>query len=544
MKNKKKLKKESFMGGVLVLMISHILIKILGLIYRVYLTNKQGFGDTGNAIYSSGFQIYALLLTFSSVGIPNAIAKLVSEKLAIGDNKGAHKIFKIAFVTFALIGFTCSLILFLGAEIIAEKWLQIPEAEYSLVALSPSIFFVTLISVIRGYFNGRNNVKVTANSQTIEQLFKMVFTIIVVELLAMISGINTTIMAAGANLATTLATSVGFWYLYIYYKTIKKEIAKELIKTKKYKYTRILSTIKEVLTVSIPMSLTSILGSLNKSIDSITVVRGLKNFLSENEAKIQYGILSGKVDTLVMLPMSFNVALTTRLIPTIAYSKAMGDSETIKKRVSFSILLTILMGLPCMAGLIFFGEPILKLLFPNQSNGAIVLQISAVSIIFIVLEQTISGVLQGLGKVIVPAIALTVGVVIKLILNLILIKIDPNIFILGGINGATASTVICHIVAVIIDYAVLRKTIKLKLELSTFVIKPLMATTIMIIGAIYTYNKCLSIFSDKLSIILAIGFAILIYGIFIIVFKILDKDNIKMIPFGKKILEILNLEKQ
>lgn len=225
---------------------------------------------------------------------------------------------------------------FLGAEIIAEKWLQIPEAEYSLVALSPSIFFVTLISVIRGYFNGRNNVKVTANSQTIEQLFKMVFTIIVVELLAMTSGINTTIMAAGANLATTLATSVGFWYLYIYYKTIKKEIAKELIKTKKYKYTRILSTIKEVLTVSIPMSLTSILGSLNKSIDSITVVRGLKNFLSENEAKIQYGILSGKVDTLVMLPMSFNVALTTSLIPTIAYSKAMGDSETIKKEYHFN----------------------------------------------------------------------------------------------------------------------------------------------------------------------------------------------------------------
>lgn len=122
---------------------------------------------------------------------------------------------------------------FLGAEIIAEKWLQIPEAEYSLVALSPSIFFVTLISVIRGYFNGRNNVKVTANSQTIEQLFKMVFTIIVVELLAMTSGINTTIMAAGASLATTLATSVGFWYLYIYYKTIKKENSQRTNQNKK-----------------------------------------------------------------------------------------------------------------------------------------------------------------------------------------------------------------------------------------------------------------------------------------------------------------------
>ena len=113
MKKEKKLKKESFMSGVLVLMLSHILIKVLGLIYKVYLTNKEGFGDKGNAIYSSGFQIYALLLTVSSVGIPNAVAKLVSERLAVGDSKGAHRVFKIAFVTFALIGFACSLILFL-----------------------------------------------------------------------------------------------------------------------------------------------------------------------------------------------------------------------------------------------------------------------------------------------------------------------------------------------------------------------------------------------------------------------------------------------
>ena len=280
MKKEKKLKKESFMSGVLVLMLSHILIKVLGLIYKVYLTNKEGFGDKGNAIYSSGFQIYALLLTVSSVGIPNAVAKLVSERLAVGDSKGAHRVFKIAFVTFALIGFACSLILFLGAGQIATKWLQIPEAEYTLVALSPSIFFVTLISVIRGYFNGRNNLKVTANSQTIEQLFKMVFTVIIVELLTIVSGANTAIMAAGANLATTLATAVGFAYLYIYYKTIRREIGKEIIKTVNYKHRRILSTIKEILTVSIPMSLISVLGSLNKSIDSITVVRGLKNFLS------------------------------------------------------------------------------------------------------------------------------------------------------------------------------------------------------------------------------------------------------------------------
>ena len=97
-------KQESFMKGVLILMISQIFIKLLGLVYKLYLTNKEGFGDVGNAIYSSGYQIYALLLTISSVGVPNAISKLVSEKLAVGDERSAYRIFKIAFLIFAIIG--------------------------------------------------------------------------------------------------------------------------------------------------------------------------------------------------------------------------------------------------------------------------------------------------------------------------------------------------------------------------------------------------------------------------------------------------------
>ena len=94
-------KKQSFMQGIITLMFSQVLIKILGLFYKLYLTNKNGFGDAGNAIYNSGFQIYALLLTISSIGVPNAVAKLISEKLSVGDNRGAQKIFKVAFAFFS-----------------------------------------------------------------------------------------------------------------------------------------------------------------------------------------------------------------------------------------------------------------------------------------------------------------------------------------------------------------------------------------------------------------------------------------------------------
>lgn len=534
-----KTKKESFMSSVLILMISQVLIKILGLIYKLYLTNREGFGDKGNAIYSSGFQIYALFLTISSIGIPGALAKLVSEKIAIGDTKGAHRIFKIAFVTFGLIGFLSSTILFLGAGYISNTLLQIPEAELTLVALSPSIFFVSISCVIKGYFTGRENLKVTANSHTLEQFFKTVLSVIIVEMVALTTGTDTTIMAAGANLATTLATVLCFLYLYKYYSKMRKEIAFELKRATKNKRTRIIKTIKQILYVSIPMSMTAILGTINKNIDSMTVVRGLKSFLSEEQAKIQYGILSGKVDTLVTLPMSLNMAFATALVPSISSSKAIGDIETIRKRVSFSMLISMLIGMPCMIIMILFAKQILELLFPNATSGAFIYQISCLGIIFIVLEQTISGALHGLGKMLTPAIALGIGVIIKFILNMYLIPINPSDFFLGGTAGAAISTVVCHAVALTIEFKILSKNINLKLDKNKFIVKPIIACLIM--GTIaYIFNitlfQCLN---EKISTMLLILMCVIIYILLLIILRVFSEEEIYMIPYGSKIYNFL-----
>lgn len=534
-----KTKKESFMSSVLILMISQVLIKILGLIYKLYLTNREGFGDKGNAIYSSGFQIYALFLTISSIGIPGALAKLVSEKIAIGDTKGAHRIFKIAFVTFGLIGFLSSTILFLGAGYISNTLLQIPEAELTLVALSPSIFFVSISCVIKGYFTGRENLKVTANSHTLEQFFKTVLSVIIVEMVALTTGTDTTIMAAGANLATTLATVLCFLYLYKYYSKMRKEIAFELKRATKNKRTRIIKTIKQILSVSIPMSMTAILGTINKNIDSMTVVRGLKSFLSEEQAKIQYGILSGKVDTLVTLPMSLNMAFATALVPSISSSKAIGDIETIRKRVSFSMLISMLIGMPCMIIMILFAKQILELLFPNATSGAFIYQISCLGIIFIVLEQTISGALHGLGKMLTPAIALGIGVIIKFILNMYLIPINPSDFFLGGTAGAAISTVVCHAVALTIEFKILSKNINLKLDKNKFIVKPVIACLIM--GTItYFFNitlfQCLN---EKISTMLLILMCVIIYILLLIILRVFSEEEIYMIPYGSKIYNFL-----
>ncbi len=424
------------------------------------------------------------------------------------------------------------MILFLGAHYISNVIIQIPESELTLVALSPSIFFVSLICVIRGYFNGNGTLKVTANSQTIEQIFKTVFTIILVELVAISIGLDTRIMAAGANLATTVATIASFLYLFKFYKRNRTaSINAPGVVTKPERARTIL---KKILYVSFPISLSAILSSINKNIDTSTVVRGLRTFMDEASAKVQYGILSGKVETLTALPLSFNIAFATALVPAISSARAKKDLSSANKRVGFSILVTILIGLPCTAGMFVFAEQILKLLFPAQASGSLVLQISSLAIVFTVLAQTINGALQGLGKVMVPAIAFAIGVVVKFILNNILIPI-PSI----GVNGASIGTICCNIIACAIGFSVLKKNMKIKFSFSKYILKPLIATFIMSVCSYSIYLLLASIISAKIATIISIGFAILIYALAIIALKVFTKDEIFMIPYGQKIFQIL-----
>ena len=533
---KRTIKKESFMQGVITIMFSQILIKVLGLIYTLYLTNREGFGDAGNAIYVSGYQIYALLLTISSIGVPNAISKMVAERLAVGDNRGANRVFKVALATFGIIGACGTVLLFGFSHIIAYNWIQIPEAELTLIALSPAIFFVSISSVFRGYFNGRRTLKITARAQTIEQIFKTALTIIIVEIVAYITTTSTEMMAAGANLATTIATFTSFAYMFIYYRTKRKEIGNEIEQTVNYKYENVKTIIKRILMVSIPLTLSSIMTSFNKNIDSFTVKRILSTYLGSETSQTLYGILGGKVDTVTNLPLAINIAFSTALVPAISAARAKKDTKTATKRVSFSLLTSMLIGLPCVVGLVVFAQPILNLLYPNANSGALLLQLVSIGVIFSILNQTISGALQGFGKVMIPAYALGAGCLVKLILNLILLRIPAL-----NVYGAAISTIFCHATAFMIVYIVLKKYIKIDLSFMKFVIKPIIASGIMGICSYTIYLLLMNngIFYGNKATIIAMLFAVIIYVLAVITLKIYNEEDIIMLPKGDKILKIL-----
>lgn len=282
--------------------------------------------------------------------------------------------------------------------------------------------------------------------------------------------------------------------------------------------------------------LTSLLSTSNRTIDTLTVINTISKFLGESEAKIQYGILTGKVEGLVILPYSFNVAFATSLIPTISACVARKETEKAMKRINFSILATILISFPCMAIFFIFSEQILKLLFPNAYLGANMLKICSLSIIFVAITQTIGGILQGLKKVKEPLIAIGVSSIVKLLLNLILVPIKEL-----NIKGAIISSLVSHVVLFIISYVYLKKYTYFNMNIIKFIIKPIIATIIMSAISVSIYNINLSL-SGNIKLILAIFMGIISYIISIFSLKILSKEEIYMLPYGNKLYKIKKIK--
>lgn len=527
----------SFMKNVVMLIFSQLLIKVLGLVYKLVITNIEGFGDTGLGYYSAGYQIYALLLTLSSIGIPSVISKLVSERIAIGDTKGAQRIFKIAFKFFTTLGFILSIGLFLGADFIATNILNVPDVAYVMKVLSPAIVFVAMSAVFRGYFSGQQNMKPTSVSQTLEQFLNCVLSITFVYACI---GKDPYIMAAAGNLSTTCAIVITFIYLRMYYGKHKLSTKDSIISPERKKTNKEL--LRTILGISIPITISSLISVISGVIDTATVSNCIQISLQganmtkealEQAAMSATGILS-KVDTLVSFPLAINLAFSTALTPAISEALAVKDKKSASRRLSFSFFASLIIILPCSLGFIALAEPILKMLYPTASDGAGIFMIASVSMILTSLSQTLTGGLYGVNQSKVPAIAAGLGAVIKFILNMILIS-NPNI----GIYGAAISSFVYQVLVFFICYNVMNRCVNMHIKFKTHILKPLISAIGMGLVVFGGYKLFSMALGNTISTILSILLGALTYCALILLTKALTKEDIMMIPYGTKIYGIL-----
>lgn len=537
-----KLKKEnkaSFLQNVLMLMFSQVVIKLLGLIYRVVIVDVEGFGNVGNGYYSTGYQIYMVLLALSSMGIPNVVSKLVSERIAKKDYIAAHRVFRFALAIFSALGIAFALILFFGAEFIANFILKADGVKYTLMALSPALLVVPPTAVIRGYFTGLGSLKATSTTLVIEQFFNCVLSIGFVYACV---GQDTAIMAAAGNLSTSCACIIAFGYLLFFFAKRKGEIIEECnAQTVETEQKGKRDMVKTILAISIPISFSSLISVLGSAIDTVTVSRCVQNAFAALEGSAQaleekamelYGILQ-KAETVTHLPLAISATFCTAIVPVISAAIAKKDEAEANRKISSSFFINSLFIFPCMAGFFVLAGPILKLLYPSVPEGSLVLILLTISLPFSSMNYILNGVLYGIGKTFVPAIALSIGSVIKLTLNILLVNI-PSI----NIYGAVFSTVLYNILIFAIELAVVKRHITLQIDVKRCFVKPVFSSIVMGIAVFFVYKLC-SALGNTAATLVSVFVGVVVYAVLILVTKNLSPEDLETLPMGKKLSVIL-----
>lgn len=523
-------KNNNFLKGAAILGIAGVIVKILGAVYRIPLTNI--IMNEGMGYYQTAYPLYTLLLTISTAGFPIAIAKIVSEKRAIGDFKGAYKVFKVALAGLFIAGLLTSLFVFFTAEGIVER-LGNSNAYYSLIALVPALLLVPIMSAFRGFFQGYQEMTPTAQSQIVEQFFRVALGLLLTYFL-IDKGIP--IAAGGASFGGSAGAIGGTIVIGIIYLYRRKEISKELetsITTKEYKVETI---IKDLLIIAIPITIGAAIVPIMDTIDVVIVLKRLQAIgYTEAEANGLYGNLKGMAQTLINLPQVFSIAIAMSLVPAISDANARKDKKGVESITSSGIRMTLLIGLPCALGLFVLARPIIGLLYYKSDietiiNTGNILTILSIGVIFLTLVQVLSSILQGLGKPMIPAINLFIGAIAKVILSYTLTGMT-NI----NIYGAAISTVVAFAIAAILDLISVLTYSKIKLNVKDVFIKPSISAIGMAIAAMISYYFLMDIVGEKLSTVLAVLVGGILYLILLIITGSITSEDLYLLPKGDKI---------
>ena len=320
--------KDSFLRGAIILAVAGILVKVMGAFFRIPLGNL--IGSNGMGYYQAAYPVYTLFLTLATAGFPTALAKLVSEKSAIGDHRGANKIFKVAYVVLLITGLISFSILFFGSNYIVTNLMKNPGAHYAMLAIAPALLFVPAMSSYRGYFQGQRDMSKIAISQLIEQFFRVILGIGLAYYFMQDSGPK--MGAAGAIAGATIGSIASMVYLIIIYIREGKKRKAQIKASKKFKEESIFKILSKILVVAVPITIGAAVMPLVNMVDNVIVTRRLMDGgYTLEQAVSLFGQLTGMAMAIVNLPTVITSAIGMSLVPSISESFALGILEKARK---------------------------------------------------------------------------------------------------------------------------------------------------------------------------------------------------------------------
>jgi len=574
-----------------VLLVATVVVHIVGILYKIPLTALVG--TVGRGYFSAAYEIYTPIYAISMAGLPVAVSRMVAERMATGRYREVRVIFKIVKRLFLFTGFIGTAFLFIMAYPYThwEIFINSPNAMPSILAIAPSVFFCCVMSTYRGYYEGMRNMLPTAISQVLEAVGKLVFGIAFAKIVMKIgeqqyaaSGVvfGTTVhseaeaysaiypySAAAAIGGVTVGTIFALLFVMIRHKAIGDGITREnLVNSPRPAPSKDLA--KMLISIAIPVVASSLILNITNIIDSWTIQNRLVDVIENNLPYIKdtysqqllksgtinkdikdylYGAYGAALDFKNLLP-TITMTLGVSSIPALSSAWAIKDRRKIYRTIDSVLRASLLIALPTGICMAILAKPILTFMYiGTRAESSIEITAYIVSVYgfaaaVMALSTPITNMLQAIGRADVPVKSLILGAIVKIISNYILVG-NPEL----NIYGAPVGTILCYIIIVTNNLFFLIKETKIKLHISSVLLKPLFCSILCGFSAWSSYGLLDMAFKfgdasarlngSALALLISSIISVFVYLVSLFLVNAISKYDVLMLPKGEKIAKTL-----
>lgn len=518
----------TFLSGVLMLTAANLITKVIGLIFKIPLTNM--LGNEGMGYFNTAYQIYTWLYMLSTAGVPVALSMMVSDFNARGKQASSKKLFRLTLTVFAIAGALGSTAMLIFSKGLA-RLISADKAYLCILAIAPALFFVCVSSTVRGYFQGRRNMLPTATSEIIESLLKLIIGV-ALGYYALTRGYEPYRVAAYAILGVTVGVAAGAAFL-----GISSVISKALGHSETDPACETESK-RELLSaffrIALPVMLSSSLLSMSSMFDTLIVIGRLQAIGMTEEASIAlFGNYTAYCVTLFNLPPALIYPIVNTLLPTLSAARAANNNEKAALLTEKGLKLSALIALPCSIGLGVMSLPILKLIFESEGNAemaAPLLSALAPAVLLIGVLAVTNGLLQANRLQHYSVISMVAGAAVKGVLAFIL----PSVKLGGeylGIYASPISTVAFYLTITLLNFYFLARKTDMRLSVLKVFFRPLISAILCGAAAVGVYVGLTALLGQiKLLTLVAIAVAALIYGLSLLLIGGVDRSDVALIP--------------
>lgn len=535
-------KQASFISQGIILAAASVIVRLIGVIYRIPLANT--IGDDGLGAYSNAFEVYSIALLLSTYSIPTAISKLISEREDKREYGNSYHLLQVGMVFAAILGFLASMLLFVGADFIAQYVFK--ESDLStaipLKVLAPTIFVFSIMGVIRGFFQGKHTVIPTSVSQILEQVVNAVVSVVAAKMLISHFSASEKISAygaAGGTLGTLCGAVTSLVFLLLvflgYYPYMKRRVRRDKIGA----YEDRAFLFKILLLTIAPIVLNQTIYSISSLLDSVLMNQILAGKgVAETLRREMFGLYSGKYRLLTNVPIAIASSIGMAILPSVVQAHTSKNRSLLHGRIAQAIKLNMMIAFPCAAGLAVLASPIMNVVFGDTGEALTMtsrmMYIGATSVIFFSYSTATNCILQGVNRMRMPVIHGVISLGFYLILDVILLRFTPL-----GVYALVIGNMVFPLVICILNWRTLRREFGYVQELDRTFLRIGLCTVFMAVLALLSYRGLLFLTEKNgLSLCVAILIAMPVYAVMLLLFRALNEEELYDMPKGAVLVKL------